>query len=162
MRLAYCYKTIQNTLQYLKEDVLREINRIFTLRHTQVAGLDSSCMKTHRRGAWVVLRFRHGTKNVLSKKIHLFVDLTSKNILQCTLTPSTNSDSNQVKQVLQGCQWIRVDIILGDGRYGAQECFQEIIHHGGSPRNPPPEEYRPTGTGMSQQMVGSPCPKKGL
>ena len=136
MKRAPCYKTIQNTLQYLTEDVLRKINRVFIPRRTRVAGLDSSGMKTHRRGAWVVLRFRHRYQKRDFKKVHLFVDLISKKILWCTLTPGTSSDSTQVKQLLQGCQWIRIDIILGDGGYDTRNCFQDITQQGAVPGIP--------------------------
>jgi hypothetical protein len=57
MKRAPCYKTIQTTMQYLSEDHLREINKGLIPQTTPLGGVDSSGMKTHRRGARVVLRF---------------------------------------------------------------------------------------------------------
>ena len=136
MKRAPCYKTIQNTLQHLQEDFLLEINRMLIPTATLLGGIDSSGMKIHRKGAWVVIRFHRSHRRQDFKKVHLFVDLVSKKILQCVVTPGRNSDSKQVKQLLRSCQWMRVDIILGDGGYDTRECFQEITGHGAVPGIP--------------------------
>lgn len=136
MKRAPCYKTIQNTMQYLTERVLMEINQRLIPQATAIGGLDSSGMKTHRRGAWIVLRFHLPQHRRDFKKVHLFVDLVSKKILYCLVTTGKASDSKQVKKLLKGCRWTRVDIILADGGYDTRECFNAITSVGAAPGIP--------------------------
>ena len=136
MKRAPCYKTIQNTMQYLTESVLMEINQGLIPQATAIGGLDSSGMKTHRRGAWIVLRFHLPQHRRDFKKIHLFVDLVSKKILYCLVTTGKASDAKQVKKLLKGCQWTRVDVILADGGYDTRECFNAITGVGATPGIP--------------------------
>jgi transposase len=136
MKRAPCYKTIQNTMHYLTEGVLIEINQRLIPQTTTLGGLDSSGMKTHRRGAWIVLRFHVPQHKRDFKKVHLFVDLISKKILYCLVTDGKASDAKQVKKLLKGCQWTRVDIILADGGYDTRDCFNAITHAGAIPGIP--------------------------
>jgi len=136
MKRAPCYKTIQNTMQYLTEGTLIRINQGLIPKTTMLGGLDSSGMKTHRKGAWVVIRFHKNQQQRDFKKIHLFVDLVSKKILFCLVTTGRASDAKQVKKLLHGCNWIRVDIILGDRGYDTRECFHEITQRGALPGIP--------------------------
>lgn len=136
MKRAPCYKTIQNTMQYLTESVLMEINQGLIPQATAIGGFDSSGMKTHRRGAWIVLRFHLPQHRRDFKKIHLFVDLVSKKILYCLVTTGKASDAKQVKKLLKGCQWTRVDIILANGGYDTRECFNAIAGVGATPGIP--------------------------
>ena len=136
MKRAPCYKTIQNTMQYLTERVLIEINQGLIPQVTTLGGLDSSGMKTHRRGAWIVLRFHLPQHRRDFKKVHLFVDLISKKILYCLVTDGRASDVKQVKKLMQGCQWTRVDIILADSGYDSRECFNAITDVGATPGIP--------------------------
>jgi Transposase DDE domain len=136
MKRAPCYKTIQNTMHYLTECVLMEINQGLIPQVITLGGLDSSGMKTHRRGAWIVLRFHLPQHRRDFKKIHLFVDLISKKILYCLVTDGRASDVKQVKKLLKGCRWTRVDIILADGGYDSRECFNAIAHVGATPGIP--------------------------
>jgi transposase len=136
MKRAPCYKTIQNTMQYLSEKVLMGINQGLIPQVTSLGGLDSSGMKTHRRGAWIVLRFHTPQHRRDFKKIHLFVDLISKKILYCLVTTGMTSDARHVKKLLKGCQWTRVDVILADGGYDTRECFNAITDVGATPGIP--------------------------
>jgi transposase len=136
MKRAPCYKTIQNTMQYLTKGILKSINQRLVPKTTMLGGLDSSGMKIHHKGAWIVIRFRKNPQQREFKKVHLFVDLISKKILYCCMTTGKASDSKQVKKLLQGCQWIQVDIILGDKGYDSRECFNEITHFGATPGIP--------------------------
>jgi len=136
MKRAPCYKTIQNTMQYLTESVLIEINQRLIPQTTTLGGLDSSGMKTHRRGTWIVLRFHLPQHRRDFKKIHLFVDLVSKKILYCLVTTGKASDAKQVKKLLKGCRWTRVDVILADGGYDARTCFNDITDVGATPGIP--------------------------
>jgi len=136
MKRAPCYKTIQNTMQHLSEHVLIEINQGLIPQTTTLGGLDSSGMKTHRRGAWVVLRFHLPQQRRDFKKIHLFVDLISKKILYCLVTNGRASDAKQLKKLLRGCRWTRVDIILADGGYDTRDCFNDISDVGATPGIP--------------------------
>ena len=136
MKRAPCYKTIQNTMRYLTPSVLILINQRLLPKTTTLGGLDSSGMKTHHKGAWVVIRFHKNPKQRDFKKIHLFVDLVSKKILHCLVTTGRASDAKQVKKLLQGCNWIRVDVILGDRGYDTRECFHEITRMGALPGIP--------------------------
>ena len=136
MKRAPCYKTIQNTMQYLTEDILTGINLRLIPQVTPLSGVDSSGLKTHHRGAWVVVRFRRYEQKRDFKKVHLFVDLVSKKILYCLMTPGRSSDAKQVKKMLRGCRWIKVDVILGDRGYDTRECYHEITKFGALPGIP--------------------------
>jgi transposase len=67
------------------------------------------------------------------KKVHLFVDLISKKIVNCVVTNGRKSDAKQVSRLLKGCNWLRVDVILGDRGYDSRECFDEISRFGSYP-----------------------------
>ena len=136
MKRAPCYKTIQNTLQYLSERILIEINQGLIPQNTILASIDSSGMKTHKRGAWIVLRFHLPQHRRDFKKVHLFVDLISKKILYCLVTEGKASDVKQVKKLLEGCKWTKVDVILADGGYDSRECFNAINDVGATPGIP--------------------------
>jgi transposase len=133
MKRAPCYKTIQNTMNHLQSMILAEINQQFLPGHTQLGGVDSSGMKTHRKGAWIQVRFQHYEQKKDFKKIHIFVDLLSKKIIYCLVTKGTASDHKQLKKILKECDWVRVDIILGDKGYDTRECFNEVTSHGSIP-----------------------------
>lgn len=120
------YKTIQRTMDFLDEKFLMVINRQYLPAKARLCGIDSSGMKTTRKGAWLVLRFKKKMKKKDFKKVHLFVDLQTKKILACILTGSTISDSRQLKKMLRMCRWVRIDIILGDGSYDTRDCFNQI------------------------------------
>ena len=136
MKRGPCYKTIQNTMNYLTEGVLMEINQGLIPQATTLGCFDSSGMKTHQRGAWIVLRFHLPQHRRDFKKVHLFVDLVSKKILYCLVTEGNASDAKQVKTLLKGCRWTRVDIILADKGYDTRECFNEITDVGSTPGIP--------------------------
>ena len=136
MKRAPSYKTIQRTVQYLHVGFLSRVNRCLTPSKIQLAGIDSSGMKTQRKGAWVQIRFQKPVQKQDFKKIHIFVDLESKKILSCIITKGSSYDSPQLKHILQQCNWLKVDIILGDGGYDSKECFNEITKQGAIPGIP--------------------------
>lgn len=136
MKRAPSYKTIQRTVQYLHVGFLSRVNRYLTPSKIQLAGIDSSGMKTQRKGAWVQIRFQKPVQKQDFKKIHIFVDLESKKILSCIITKGSSYDSPQLKRILQQCNWLKVDIILGDGGYDSKECFNEITKQGAIPGIP--------------------------
>ena len=133
LKRAPCYKTIQNTMGYLTEDFFLKINRILVPKYTKLAGLDSSGMKTHCKGAWVQVRFQRYCKKKDFKKLHIFVDLISKKIIYCLMTEGTSHDAQYLKKILKKSSWIKVEIILGDGGYDSKECFNEITRYGAIP-----------------------------
>jgi transposase len=133
MKRAPCYKTIQNAMRYLDERFLSKINRLLVPSKTRFAGVDSSGVKTHRKGAWVVIRFGKTQRKRDFKKIHIFADLVSKKIIHCIMTKGTASDSKQLKKILRQCKWIKVEIILGDKGYDTHECFNETTNFGSIP-----------------------------
>jgi hypothetical protein len=123
-------------MQYLHEDILISINQGLIPKTITLAGLDSSGMKIHHKGAWVVIRFHKNPQQREFKKVHLFVDLVSKKILYCLVTTGKVSDAKQVKRLLKGCSWLRVDVILGDRGYDSRDCFHEITNFGALPGIP--------------------------
>ena len=133
MKRAPCYKTIQNAMAYLDERFLSQINRLFLPQRVALGGVDSSGLKTHRKGAWIQIRFQKYQKKRDFKKTHIFVDLVSKKIIYCLVTKGTASDHKQLKKILKECDWMRVDIILGDKGYDTRECFNEITKQGSIP-----------------------------
>jgi hypothetical protein len=114
------------TIQHLSKGILMYINQGLILQSTTLECLDSSGMKTHRRGAWVVLRFHLLQHRRDFKKAFLFVDLKPKKILHCLVTNERATDAKQLKKLLIGCRWTRVDIILADGGYDTRNCFNAI------------------------------------
>ncbi len=133
MKRPPCYKTIQNTMGYLDEKFLTEINCMLVPSRTGLAVIDSSGIKTHQKGAWVQIRFQKYPRKRDFKKIHIFVDLVSKKILYCLVTKGTSSDSKQLKRILKQCRWMKVEIILGDSGYDTRECFNEITDYDSVP-----------------------------
>lgn len=133
MKRAPYYKTIQNTMRYLNERFLSKINQLLVPSKTKLAGVDSSGMKTHQKGAWVVIRFRKPQRKRDFKKIHIFVDLISKKIIHCIMTKGTASDLKQLKKILRQCNWMKVEVILGDKGYDSRECFNEVAAYGSTP-----------------------------
>jgi len=81
MKRAPCYKTIQNTIGYLDEQFFIKINKMLVPSKVKLAGIDSSGLKTNRKGAWIQIRFQRYSKKRDFKKVHIFVDLISKKIL---------------------------------------------------------------------------------
>lgn len=136
MKRPPCYKTIQNTMQHLTPSVLTCINQGLIPKTIHLGGFDSSGWKTHHKGAWVIIRFHKHQHRRDFKKIHLFVDLRSKKILYCLVTTGRAADSKQVKKLLKGCSWLRVDVILADKGYDTRECFHEITRFGALPGIP--------------------------
>lgn len=136
MKRAPSYKTVQRTIQYLPIGFLCRVNRCLTPSKIQLAGIDSSGMKTQQKGAWVQIRFQKPVQKHDFKKIHIFVDLESKKILSCIITKGSSYDSPQLKCILKQCNWLKVNIILGDGGYDSKECFNEIAKQGAIPGIP--------------------------
>jgi transposase len=136
MKRAPCYKTIQNTLGYLDESFFIEMNALFHASTVKLAGIDSSGMKTHRKGVWIQIRFQRFSRKRDFKKIHIFVDLYSKKILYCVLTKGTSHDAKQLKNILQQIPWMKYEIILGDKGYDSRECFNAINKQGAIPGIP--------------------------
>jgi len=130
MKRAPCYKTIQNTFSYLDEELFIKVNKALVPSKVKLAGIDSSGLKTHRKGVWVQIRFQKFSRKQDFKKIHIFVDLVSKKILYCVMTKGTSHDAKELKQILRQIRWIQVDVILGDRGYDSRECFNEIKRHG--------------------------------
>jgi transposase len=136
MKRAPSYKTIQRTIQYLNFGFLSQVNQVLTPSKIRLAGIDSSGMKTQQKGAWVQIRFKKPVQKKDFKKIHIFVDLESKKILSCILTKGSSYDSPQLKRILKQCNWLKVEIILGDGGYDSKECFNEVTKQGAIPGIP--------------------------
>jgi len=136
MKRAPSYKTIQRTIQYLHIGILSQINQWITPSKIHLAGIDSSGLKTQRKGAWIQIRFKRPVRKRDFRKIHIFVDLESKKILTCILTEGSSYDSPQLKHLLQQCKWLKIEIILGDGGYDSKECFNEITKQNALPGIP--------------------------
>jgi transposase len=136
MKRAPSYKTIQRTIQYLDVEFLLKVNRFLTPKKIHLAGIDSSGVRSHRKGAWVQIRFRNPVQKRDFRKVHIFVDLESKKILSCIITKGSSYDSLQLKPILKQCNWLKVDIILGDGGYDSKLCFNEITRRGAIPGIP--------------------------
>ena len=136
MKRAPCYKTIQNAMNYLDERFFIKINRVLVPSKVKLAGVDSSGLKTHMKGAWIQIRFQRYVKKHDFKKVHIFIDLESKKILYCVMTEGSSYDSPQLRKILKKCSWLKVEIILGDGGYDSKECFNEITKRGAIPGIP--------------------------
>lgn len=149
MKRAPSYKTIQRTMQHLQVGFLSRVNRWLTPSEIQLAGIDSSGIKTQQKGVWVQIRFRKLAQKRDFKKIHIFVDLESKKILYCIITNGFSFDSPQLKRILKHCKWLKISIILGDGGYDSKDCFNEITKKGAIPGIP----VRKNSTGRSRGSI---------
>jgi hypothetical protein len=136
MKRSPCYKTIQNTMGYLDEQFFIKINKMLIPSKIRLAGIDSSGLKTHRKGVWIQIRFQRYSSKCDFKKVHIFVDLVSKKIVYCVMTNGESHDAKQLKKILQQVNWMKFEIILGDGGYDSKECFNEIAKHGAIPGIP--------------------------
>jgi hypothetical protein len=118
---------------YLPIGLLEEINKGLIPAKTSLAAMDSSGLETGRKGAWVTIRFNKPLRKRDFKKIHIFVDLETKKIINCVLTKGTASDSKQVRALLNGYEWFKVEVILGDGGYDTRDDFNAISDAGATP-----------------------------
>lgn len=155
MKRAPSFKTIQRTLNHLNIKFLSRVNRFLIPSKIRLAGIDSSGMKTQRKGAWVQIRFQKYVTKRDFKKVHIFVDLDSKKILYCITTKGLSYDSPQLKVILKQCRWLKIEIILGDGGYDSKECFNDITEHGAIPGIP-------VRKGSSTLSRGSPSRRKAV
>jgi len=64
MKRAPSYKTIQRTMQHLQVGFLSRVNRWLTPSEIQLAGIDSSGIKTQQKGVWVQIRFRSSAHGI--------------------------------------------------------------------------------------------------
>jgi len=126
MKRAPCYKTIQRTIEYLNEDFFIRMNKKFHSPKVSLAGIDSSGMKIHRKGVWIQLRFQRYSPKREFKKVHIFVDLHSKKILNSVMTTGVSHDAPLLKPILEQMNWMKFEIILADKGYDSRECFNEI------------------------------------
>ena len=117
MKRAPCYKTLQRTMGYLDMEFLEEINRCLVPSDVDLSGIDASGLKTTRKGAWVQIRFGKQQRKRDFKKLHIFVDLRKKKILNCILTEGMASDHRQLRQLVGNNKWLKVEIVLGDKGY---------------------------------------------
>jgi len=136
MKRAPSYKTIQRTFQYLNSGILSNINRCLTPSEIHIGSVDSSGLKTHRKGAWIQIRFQRYQKKRDFKKIHIFVDVDSKKILSCLMTNGCSHDAPQLRHMIRECKWMKCDIILGDRGYDSKQCFNEVTKQGAIPGIP--------------------------
>lgn len=136
MKRSPCYKTIQNTIGYLDERFFVQMNRLFLSSTVKLAGVDSSGLKTHRKGVWIQIRFQRFSRKHDFKKIHIFVDLLSKKIIHCVMTNGSSHDARQLTKILKETQWAHCEIILGDKGYDSKACFNTIKKMGSVPGIP--------------------------
>jgi transposase len=136
MKRAPSYKTIQRTIQYLNVEFISNVNQCLTPKRIHLAGIDSSGLRSHQKGAWVQIRFQKPIHRHDFRKVHIFVDLESKKIISCIITKGYTYDSPQLSVILKQCSWLKVDIILGDGGYDSKECFNNITRKGAIPGIP--------------------------
>ena len=155
LKRAPCYKTIQNTMSYLNEKLLIKINKMLVPNCVTLAGVDSSGIKTNRKGAWVQIILKRPARRLDFKKIHIFVDLESKKILYSLLTKGKTYDAPHLRKILKQCTWVKFEIILGDGAYDSRGCFNEIAKHKAEPGIP----VRKTASRLSK---GSPSRRKAV
>jgi transposase len=136
MKRAPCYKTIQNAMSYLDENFFIAINKQFHQDDIPLVGIDSSGLKTHRKGMWIQIRFHQFSQKRDFKKIHIFVDLFSKKIIHCVMTDGGAHDAPQLRKILRQLQWMKFEIILGDRGYDSKACFNAISKRNAVPGIP--------------------------
>lgn len=125
-----CYKTIQRTMGYISVDLLGTINRMLLPKDVRVAAADSSGLKTTRRCAWIIIRFKRRNQRKDFKKYHILVDVRTKKILVCTLARGYSSDRRYLSRMLRKCAWCKFEIILGDAGYDSRDCFNAVDEMG--------------------------------
>ncbi len=126
MKRAPCYKTFQRTMNYINIDLLEKINNCLIDADIELSGVDASGLKTTRKSAWVQIRFGIYQRKKDFKKLHIFVDLQKKKIINCILTNGTASDHKHLSKLIQKKEWLRINIVLGDRGYDTRNVFKEV------------------------------------
>ena len=94
-----------------------------------VIALDSSGIKVTNKGEWVRKRGKKRRKGYL--KIHLAVDVMSKQILAMEVTDERIADSDRFEPLVEGARKLaNVVRVLGDGAYDSRETFEFLESRG--------------------------------
>jgi len=98
-----------------------------------VIALDSTGIKVGERGEWV--RELYGKKGKLGYlKIHVAVDVETKQILAIEVTDEKVADCERLKELVQGAEmYAKVVRVLADGAYDSKENFDFLEAKGIEP-----------------------------
>ncbi|MEM2785364.1 MAG: IS5 family transposase [Candidatus Nitrosotenuis sp.] len=94
--------------------------------------VDSSGIKVTNRGEWMVRKWQKHRKGFL--KIHVGVDVSTKQILAVKVTDEHSHDSKHLKYLLrESTRYGTITKLLGDGAYDSREIFSYIDRMGAVP-----------------------------
>ena len=101
-----------------------------------VVGIDSTGLKVYGEGEWKVRK--HGwTKHRTWRKLHIFIDLDTQEILDAKLTTNGEDDARVGKEMLKDNE-LNISAFHGDGAYDDIE-FRESLGKEIQPVIPPPK-----------------------
>lgn len=94
-----------------------------------VVAIDSSGMKVTNRGEW--MREKHGVKRRGWIKVHIAVDVETKELVALEVTDEGTSDSEMFKPLIDEVD--NVKDVLADGAYDSKENFEHLTKKGLGP-----------------------------
>jgi hypothetical protein len=94
--------------------------------------VDSTGIKQTNRGDWIAQKWQKHRKGFL--KIHVGVDVSTKQILAVKVTDEHSHDSRHIKQLIrESAMFGTVSKVLGDGAYDSKEIFSHVEGIGAVP-----------------------------
>ncbi|MEM3064785.1 MAG: IS5 family transposase, partial [Candidatus Nitrosotenuis sp.] len=94
--------------------------------------VDSTGIKLTNRGEWIAQKWQKHRKGFL--KIHVGVDVSTKQILAIKITDEHSHDSRHIKHLLrESARFGAVSKVLGDGAYDSREIFSHVEGMGAVP-----------------------------
>lgn len=110
-----------STLSRRKKTIIPEVNMNDMSKKTTIA-IDSTGIKVTNRGDWLRKKWRKERKGFI--KLHLAVDVESKEILAYEITDENSHDNRQFDNLVEKSKKKRkVNKVLGDGAYDTKENF---------------------------------------
>jgi len=101
-----------------------------------VVGIDSTGLKVYGEGEWKVRKYGWG-KHRTWRKLHIFIDLETQEILSAKLTGNDEDDASVGRQMLKG-NTQKISSFHGDGAYDDLD-FRETLEETTFPAIPPPK-----------------------
>lgn len=90
-----------------------------------VVAIDSTGIKVTNRGEWIRVKHNIGRRGWI--KVHLAVDVDSKNLVSLEVTDERISDNEMARPLLED---LNLEDVLGDGAYDTEDLFNFLKEKG--------------------------------
>lgn len=95
------------------------------MRGSIILAVDSSGIKVTNRGEWMRRKWNGSSRGFL--KIHVGVDVSTKQVLALKITDERTHDSRHLKDLVrQSAKHGHISMLLGDGAYDTKEIFSYL------------------------------------